>query len=74
MTDMANKKSKDEEYDWLEDPFDEEKQAADLEEARRAQRRSCLVVAIILIVIVLVAVILFGAYVLLSGDAFSNWV
>lgn len=45
---MAEKK-----YDWLEDPFNEEKSKKELEEAKRSQNKGLLVVLIVVIVVML---------------------
>lgn len=52
---MANKPR---EYDWLDDPFDERKEAEDLEEIRSSKQRGCLigiVVAALAFIIVSIA-------------------
>ncbi len=54
---------KEQEYDWLEDPFNEEKAAQELERAQSAQRRGCIVAVIVvlaaLIVLFVIGFILF---------------
>lgn len=51
--------AKREEYDWLEDPFDEAKNAQIQQELESARRRS-LVLAIVAAVVVLLAVLFFA--------------
>lgn len=43
-------------YDWLEDPFDEEKSKRELEEAKKSQSRGILIVLAIVIVVIVVIV------------------
>ncbi len=54
------------EYDWLNDPFDEAKQAADLERARRSRGLGCVLAAV-----VLVAAVAFLAFVVLGAVGFA---
>ena len=43
----------DKNYDWLEDPFNEEKSKKELEEAKRSQNKGLLVVLIVVAVVML---------------------
>lgn len=54
---MAQHNSNNKEYDWLDDPFDEEKAAADLDAMRSAKRRGCIAA----VILVIVALIILGA-------------
>lgn len=59
---------KDEEYNWLDDPFDEKKAAKELQQAGMSGRSKaivgigCLAVILILIVLVLLGVGMLGAF------------
>ncbi len=63
---VKSKKVK-EEYDWFEDPFDDEKTEAELNAARHSQRRSFIIVLIVFIVIVFIAVLFIGGCAVLSS-------
>ncbi len=64
-----------EEYDWFEDPFNDEKTEAELDAARHSQRRSCIIVLIVFIVVVLILVLLIGGCSILSSmsDTPIDW-
>lgn len=51
------------EYDWLDDPFDDSKNAEALEEARRSRNMGCIVSAVIIVFVcfVIVGLVMFGA-------------
>lgn len=53
------------EYDWLEDPFNEDKQAEDMLRAQRTRNLGCIAVA--LVVIVLFFALIIGGFVLFGA-------
>ena len=59
-----------EEYDWLNDPFDEKKCAEEYERARSGKHTGCAfaAVAVIVVVMAVVAVALLGALSVLGTD------
>lgn len=48
------------EYDWIDDPFDDEKSARELEMAQRSQSKGCLVGVVVGIIAVIVVAVLAG--------------
>ncbi len=48
-------------YDWLEDPFNEEKSKQELEEARKSNNRGLLLVLVVAIVVIFVIVSILGS-------------
>lgn len=58
------------EYDWIDDPFDEEKEAKDLLKAKKAHNLGCLVVA--LVILVLFGLMIFAGCSLLTSLAASG--
>lgn len=63
--------SKREDYDWLNDPFDEKKCAEEYERARSGRHTGCAfaAVAVIVVVIVVTAVLALGAIGLIGTGA-----
>lgn len=52
----------DEDYDYLEDAFDDEKNEAAMLEAQRANNRGCLIALIVgVVAIIVIAIVAFGA-------------
>ncbi|WP_165060242.1 MULTISPECIES: hypothetical protein [unclassified Adlercreutzia] len=58
------------EYDWLNDPFDEEAQKAELQKAHSSQSRSCILVILVLLVLIIVLA-LFGCSVFAELNSFE---
>lgn len=57
---MRSKRDNNEEYDWLNDPFDEKKCAEEMERARGSKAAGCGLVAIVVAALALIAFAVVG--------------